>query len=157
MALNNRKTSDRPLRASQKSDVSLSAISRMVLHLIRTELMSDISRPARADSDVILFLFHHFCLEHHDGIRIAAAELGGAFGLAGNLASIPEDIDIGKGAVHGHGANLAPVFIEIEDFPYMVAPVAAHYPSPVRHCDPDLRSAPFHGCPVIPRSAGAPS
>ena len=48
------KKSDRPLRAFQMSDVSLLAMSRTDLHLSRTKLTSDVSRPVRAVSDFFL-------------------------------------------------------------------------------------------------------
>lgn len=46
-----RKRSDRPLRAFQMSDISLSAISRTGLHPIPTKLTSDVSRPLGAMSE----------------------------------------------------------------------------------------------------------
>lgn len=153
------RTSDRDGvgRAAGAPFPGLQSLRYRSILLIVNKLTSDISRPARAASDVFLFLFHHFCLKHHDGIRIAATEFSGSFGLAWDLSSVPENVDVGKGAVHGHGTDLAPVFVEIEDFPYMVAPVAAYLPSPVCYGDPDLRSASCHGFFLIPGSAGDPS
>ena len=95
-------------------------------------------------SDCTVLFFHHFCLEHHDGVRIAAAELGRTFRLAGDRSPVPQDVDVRKGAVHGHGADLAPILVEIEHFTDMVPPVAPHFAPPVRNGDPDLRAFIFN-------------
>ena len=47
------KTSDRPLRAFQMTDISLLAMSRTDLHLIRTKLTSDVSRPLGRNRKII--------------------------------------------------------------------------------------------------------
>ena len=56
------KTSDRPFRAFQMSDVSLLAMSKTDLHLSRTKLTSDVSRPGRDEADVFIKIFSNtFC------------------------------------------------------------------------------------------------
>ena len=53
LPLNSKKDVRPALRAFQKSDVSLLAINRTDLHLSRTKLTSDVSRPVRAVSDFL--------------------------------------------------------------------------------------------------------
>ena len=54
------KKSDRPFRAFQMSDISLLAMSRTYLHLSRTKMTSDVSRPVRAVSDFFFLSYNLF-------------------------------------------------------------------------------------------------
>src|SRR5699024_11931787 len=84
----------------------------------------------------------HLDFEHVDGIHIGAAEGGGALRLAGDGAAVAEDIHIGEGHVHGHGAQLPPLGVEVVAVPHLVAPVAAALAQAVAEGNAD--SGPIH-------------
>ena len=81
--------------------------------------------------------------EHIGGIRIRTTEACSAGRLAWKRAAVAQDVHIGEGHVHGHGAQLSPFRVKVEAVPHLVPPVAAAGTLPVDQCDPDSR--PFHG------------
>ena len=72
-----------------------------------------------------LCLFLHVNAEDVDGLHVRAAETE-LVGTAGReLASVPEDVDVREGHVHGHGAQLPSLGVEVKAVADLVAAVAA--------------------------------
>ena len=63
--------------------------------------------------------------KHIDHIAVRAAELDSPIGGGGGRTAVAEDINVGKGHVHGHRAELVPAAVEGKDISNLVTMVAA--------------------------------
>lgn len=78
-------------------------------------------------------------LEHVDGLYVGATERGGASRLSGNLAPIAQNVDVGKGHMRRHGAELSSLGIKVKAVAHAVATMAGQGPQPVYQLDVDAR------------------
>ena len=69
--------------------------------------------------------------KHIDHIRIRAAEADLAVARSGRCATVAEDINVRKGNMHCHGAELASVGIVVEGISDFMTTVAAAFSEPV--------------------------